>query len=221
MRRPAPTPPGPPVRQTTGMETQLTRLRDGEITFTQFVLATRPQWERLAGRVLSRWKIPPSADVEDLVQEMLMAIPALLEQWDPGRGVKLNRYVVWSAMNRAKIYVHKQRCAPLRNGDRNASRFALPQAMLGDLTWQRAIDGSAAAPQQQRVDVLLDAMHAAQSESDRAVLEGLLAGWGGPESLRIIMGDERIDVTTPGKAAALMRDTALRVYQDINRAEVV
>lgn len=70
----------------------LEALRAGEMSFDRFATANRGRFRRWAGYFKERW--PQRAlDLEDLVQEGLLAAWRAVDRFDPTRGVTLERYV--------------------------------------------------------------------------------------------------------------------------------
>ncbi len=109
-----------------GMAEGLARLRAGEITFTHFAQVTAVDWQRLAKTIFVRWPLPADVAIEDVKQELLLALverrksskfQTLVEKWDPavrdkkGRPMALARYCVWNAMVWACRWLHKRRGA--------------------------------------------------------------------------------------------------------------
>jgi hypothetical protein len=100
----------------------LEQLRANQITFTEFARTTRANWDRMACALLRRWRdVPAACAPEDLSQEMLTQVPALLAQYDPAHGKPLEGFVVWNATYTAKRWLHKQRGAA-RYSDKAKSR---------------------------------------------------------------------------------------------------
>jgi len=110
------------------MEEALIRLRNGG-SFAEFVRRTRSQWRSMAMGLMRRWKCPADVELEDVVQEMLLAVFAVLPDYDPTRGKTLKQYVQWNANNRAKKWMHRQRGA-LRRDDRAKSRHPIAMSRL-------------------------------------------------------------------------------------------
>jgi hypothetical protein len=77
-----------------------------------------------------------SVDVEDLVQELLVACWRCLLKFDPsrldgnGNKISIERYVVYNSVDKAKKWLHKRRGA-YRRDDKSPSRFELPFSTLG------------------------------------------------------------------------------------------
>jgi DNA-directed RNA polymerase specialized sigma24 family protein len=158
------------------METELMSLRDGACTFEQFERSTRRSWQRLAGKLASRWRMPPSMDEQDLTQEMLIAVIELVASWDPDRKVKISAYVVWNAMNRAKLFLHEQRGANLHRPDKSKSRHPLVECgLLGPDVTQSPLDRAVSPPDQLNAMGVLDAMRAVRTERDLTIMEALVA----------------------------------------------
>lgn len=107
-------------------------LRMGLISFNAFELRTREDWTRIAKALHAKWPLPPSVSVDDVRQELLLAIVVrkrssgmknLLEKWQPKRRGKpsrpLDEYIVWNAKVQASRWIHAQRGAKRNreNGD--------------------------------------------------------------------------------------------------------
>jgi RNA polymerase sigma factor (sigma-70 family) len=114
------------------MQSALNKLREGQLSFASFAIETRADWERLAAKLLTRWKAPSAVDSEDLVQELLLEAWVSVGKYDPERG-PLKAFVVWRAMNAAKRWLNVQRGVSSHNGDKAKSRFARPAGdMFGE-----------------------------------------------------------------------------------------
>ena len=101
------------------MRQELNRLHSGEITFDQFAFQTRSEWQRLGTMLLNKWSAP-GVDLDDMVQELLIAAWLGLPKWD-GKSSRLDRFIVWNACDKAKKWLHKQRGA-LRREDKAPNR---------------------------------------------------------------------------------------------------
>lgn len=110
---------------------ELQALRGGAMTFVQFERATRLEWYRLAAYLLRRWQAPAAAGLDDLVQEMLLEAWRVVGRYDPRRGVRLDKYVTWNAVNVAKKWLHRQRRA-YKLDDRSPSRHPLCLSSLDE-----------------------------------------------------------------------------------------
>ena len=106
----------------------INRLYNGELSFEAFVLQTKGYWRKHAARLISKWDVPPSVSVDDLVQEMLMSCWTLLDSYEPDKS-ELHRYIIFNAINSAKRWMNKQREAKYYM-DKSVSRY--PQ-LYGDL----------------------------------------------------------------------------------------
>lgn len=111
------------------MEAQLMALRDREIGFDAFAQATRGSWTALATHLMRRWRVPAAVEVEDVRQELLMACWAHVDDWRPGCGTTIKKYVVYKAMDCAKRWLHGQRAA-LKRRDKSPSRHPVPLSTL-------------------------------------------------------------------------------------------
>lgn len=104
------------------MEATATAVFEGRVSFE--ALVEKEDWGRLAGDLLNRWPAPGWVDKEDVVQELLIGAYEKIWEFQPDRGVKIGRYVVWNAVDKAKKKIHKWRGAKLHgSSDRNRSRF--------------------------------------------------------------------------------------------------
>lgn len=99
--------------------------------FTKFYTSTHEEWIRIAKYLLRRWECPPSVDLEDIVQEMSLAVITVLPNFNPDKGITLERFIVWNACDRAKKWMHGQRAA-LRRSDKSGSRFPIPASYLNE-----------------------------------------------------------------------------------------
>jgi len=117
------------------MKNELRAYHCGRITFARFYAITRKEWFSLASSLIRRWRLPPSVDIEDVVQVMLADVHRRVPRWDPERGRSLEDFVVWNACDKAVKWLHRERCAFRRDG-KSKSRYPLPFACL-------AIDGTA------------------------------------------------------------------------------
>lgn len=104
-------------------------LREGEVSFPRFAADTAVVWQRFARYLSRRWKPPAGVDEGDLAQELLVAGWAAVDRWDPERGVSIERYVTFQAIDKAKKWLHRQRNA-YRRDDSSASRAPIPFSSL-------------------------------------------------------------------------------------------
>jgi hypothetical protein len=105
------------------LDGQLHALRAKKITFRQFYLATRQDWQRMAAALLRHWRVPPSVTVDDVEQELLLAGWKFISKWDETRETSLAGYVVWNAHDKATKWLHVQRGVE-RHRRKGPSRFA-------------------------------------------------------------------------------------------------
>lgn len=98
------------------IDATLCALREGEISFASAVQATRKTWRGLAERLFYRWTLPSSIAIEDVEQELHLAMWEHVGKWDPKRGVGIGRYVIFNAMARAAKILHRERRAKGRKG---------------------------------------------------------------------------------------------------------
>jgi len=85
----------------------LNDLHDGCITFGAFAAKTRGDFAALATNVARRWgKLPPMLQLEDLEQEMLLAVHVGMSEFDPDRG-GIRMYIVNRVCNAARTELHR------------------------------------------------------------------------------------------------------------------
>lgn len=83
-------------------------VRSGELSFTEFAKEATPDFRRLATKLCNARTLPPSIDVDDVVQVMLMAVPPTLAVWREG-DYDLRRFVIMRAIWAARKYVKRAR----------------------------------------------------------------------------------------------------------------
>ena len=115
----------------TNLDRQLAELREGRATFAVFVRGTRREFERMATYLRRRWAPPSWYEHEEVVQELYLGAWLHVPRWDPLRGPSLSRYVVYTAMSKAKRGLHKARGAKKDRADHQPSRFEPPVSSLG------------------------------------------------------------------------------------------
>ena len=91
------------------LDTRLMRLRRGRITFSQFAADTSKLWRVLAARLLNRWRPGHGVDEVDVEQELLVHAWLFVGRWDPQRGVRLDRYVLFNSIDKARKWLDRQR----------------------------------------------------------------------------------------------------------------
>lgn len=104
------------------IRTEAQRLQNNEINVEMFLKNTLKEWRKIANSLLSRWAAP--VEIEDVLQDICLAIVELLPLFDKSRGVSLGDYLIFNASDKAKKRIHKYRGANIHRGaDRNASRL--------------------------------------------------------------------------------------------------
>ncbi len=85
----------------------LTALADESITFGEFADQTKGDFIALATTIARKWgKLPPALQVEDLAQEMLLAVYTILPDFDPARS-SIRKYVVFGMCTAARRELHR------------------------------------------------------------------------------------------------------------------
>ncbi|MDE2106022.1 MAG: hypothetical protein KGL39_52855 [Patescibacteria group bacterium] len=98
-------------------------------SFDEFYRKTLPQFTLLANHLLRRWSCPAGVEVDDVVQEMFLAVHKVLPKYDPSRGVALERYVIWNSCALAVKWIHTQRNA-FRRDDKSPGRYPVNETTL-------------------------------------------------------------------------------------------
>lgn len=76
----------------------LTELAEGDITFGEFTRTTSGDFTAMATHLARRWgTLPPALQVQDLTQEMLLAVHLQLPNYNPAKGRSLRDFIVWMA----------------------------------------------------------------------------------------------------------------------------
>ena len=149
----------------------------GSISFAQFATITRSLWVYLANRMLKRWPPGPGVSVDDVTQDLLLSAWEAFGHYDQSRGVAVNRYVLFNAIDKAKKSLHRARGAG-QERDHGRSRVPMPgrQSSIED---DSAMLGRAAKLIE--IETLLDHKRALNqymeglSRDDRVVVEALVA----------------------------------------------
>ncbi len=112
----------------------------GEMTFATFARETDTRWQRLAAMIRRRWAQPDWHEHADTVQDLLLAAWAAIPRWDERRCARIDRFVVWQAVDKAKKRAHKARGAVLHGSpDRNKPRYEVTFASIGEEREERAL----------------------------------------------------------------------------------
>lgn len=100
----------------------------GEMTLGEFFRRVRPVLERLGMNLMRRWRSPPSVDLDDVVQELMIGCIRAFKRYDPShpKAPRIDVYVTYGACDGAKKWLHRQRGAKLHgNADAEPGRYAL------------------------------------------------------------------------------------------------
>jgi DNA-directed RNA polymerase specialized sigma24 family protein len=158
-------------------EAEARALYDGRTTFGEFAARTRGKWASLAKMIMRRWRLPCWASEEDVVQDLLVGAWVGIWRWDAARG-GLERYLVWTAVDKAKKRAHRVRGALdlHRCPDRAPGRPERPiSSVADDDTWAEAI--LAAPPEQEglaeRALAERRALRACRDRRERVVIRAL------------------------------------------------
>ena len=88
----------------------------------EFFTENEKDFRRMAAYILGRWKAPNDVGVEDVMQELRIAIWRKARKYDPKRGKKPEQFLAFNAISLAKRQVHKQRRA---RGDKGIGHIEL------------------------------------------------------------------------------------------------
>lgn len=128
---------------------RLISLREGAISFREFLRDTRNLWRYLAVKLLSAHNPGLGVGEDDVEQELLIGVWVFVGKWDPTRGVEIDRYVIFNASDKAKKWLDKQREA---GGEGNRTRApVLGQSDSIELEMATRKEGSLGATIQQRL----------------------------------------------------------------------
>lgn len=150
---------------------------EGRISFAQFAILTRSLWGYLAERMMRRWPPGPGVAIDDVTQDLLVAAWESFGRYDARRGVAVNKYVLFNAIDRAKKQLHRSRGAGQAR-DHGASRVPLP-GRNWSVEDDRVVLGKAAKVVE--IESLLDHKRtleqymAGLTREDRVVVEALVA----------------------------------------------
>ena len=112
------------------LKPMLDGFRTGALTFAEFARESAPVWERFGRYLMRRWKAPLGVELYDVQQELLIAGWQAIDKWDPNRGVPIDRFVIFQAIDKAKKWLHRQRNARRRD-DKAPGRFPAGFTYLG------------------------------------------------------------------------------------------
>lgn len=96
----------------------LAQVRAGRLSFSGFVVQTKPNWYRIADYLIRRWNAGGACSSDDVVQDLLLAAWDFIPRWEEERGVPLEKYVVWNSCDKAKKRMHQLRGVKSKHADR-------------------------------------------------------------------------------------------------------
>lgn len=87
------------------------RWHAGEIDFPAFLAETSGEWEKMAAKILRRWRVPEHVlPLDDAKQEMMLGVVTARGSFNPARG-EVGAWVSWVANDLTKKLAHKARGA--------------------------------------------------------------------------------------------------------------
>jgi hypothetical protein len=109
---------------------ELEKVQRRETSFDAFWRTTRREWSMMAVALYRRWErqLPPAISVQDVEQELLLGAWVAVRRWKPGKA-SLPAFVIWTAQNRTKKWLHKQR-GTNQHTRKGPSTFAYCVSML-------------------------------------------------------------------------------------------
>ena len=111
------------------IERDLLQVHGGRLAFDEFARRSAAYWWSVARSLRGRWIVPAGVEVDDVLQELLLAAWVHVQRWDRKRGVSITRFVTWNAISDAAHWLHGQRSAHKRRGT-SRSRHAICDASL-------------------------------------------------------------------------------------------
>jgi hypothetical protein len=154
-------------------------LREGRLSFDEFALETRGRWTALAAYVARRWRLPAWGSTEDLHQELLLGAWEFVWRFEPCVGTRIDKFVVFNAVDKAKKAAHRMRGASLSgSADRNASRIEKPLASFTE-EGERAVLAILQEEADQvhaieRTEAMQHALSVCRTPSERKIIETLI-----------------------------------------------
>lgn len=101
---------------------------EDEIGLSEFFKLIQLDLEKIAKRLMQRWRTPSSVDLEDVVQELRVGCCRHLRKYDrnyPGAAT-IGQFVLFNACSDAKKWMHRQRGASLHGtADKNLGHIPL------------------------------------------------------------------------------------------------
>lgn len=172
-----------------GVRAAVDRGESGDREFATMVRETEADWRRLARYLHARWEVPPSVAVEDVQQELLIAARCAVQRWDPERGTLVERFAIWSALDKAGKWIHKQREA-YRRDRKSQSRYAVAFSSLSRDEQRRWECGEAPAGQEAYTEAVKRVERVGSTRAARVVAEAVIcAGMDPLAAAELILAD--------------------------------
>ena len=104
----------------------LTALRDERIDFGEFIRETQGDFLAMATKIARDWgTLPPAIEVQDLQQDMLLAVHTGLRDFETDRAYDLRAFIVWRVCSVARKELQRQ--AKLKNCDNRCTQLDVQQ----------------------------------------------------------------------------------------------
>jgi DNA-directed RNA polymerase specialized sigma24 family protein len=186
-------------------EVDLTNLRSGKLSYTDFASRNRRRFRKWANYYIQRFH-PHGLDIEDLVQEGLIEAWHSVDRWEEGRGPTLERFVHYHVGERMDREVKRVLGWPRTDRDKPATQVFAPAAI--DFVASGFMSALKRLELEGAVDTLSDPL-------ERAATAGV--GLGG--SVRVIAAHLYADPATRLQFEFDSRDHAIRkVRSAVKRA---
>jgi DNA-directed RNA polymerase specialized sigma24 family protein len=187
------------------MAAAVAQLMGGRLTFGEFLRATRQDWERMGRYLMRRWVAPPGVELADVVQELHVGAYRAIGTYDPTRSANPTAYVVFSAIDKAKKWLHKQRGANLHGNSDSA-----PGVLPTPISWMASKGGEETGIERAErlwlhADAKAERVAETAQEWDQAVASA-------PEDVRVALLGLQLYQGEPRETArGLYADTRLRL----------
>lgn len=124
----------------------LVALRAGSLTFNRFEATHTARFSRWAAHFYNRW--PQSAlDMDDLVQEGLLEAWRAVDEWDPSKPVKLERFVEYRVGRKLRVELERVLGWPKKSRGQKAVRpESLTKVEVARTVARRLVDTSVTPP---------------------------------------------------------------------------
>jgi hypothetical protein len=183
------------------------------VTADQWCAAHRKEIEKIGRWLLRRWPVPAAVTADDVAQELRLGAVLALRDYDPARGVPLDRYVWWQAMQRTKRWLHVQRGALRRSGSAPSTHPVLTTADPDEWRDVRS-DGMAQDEVVEFLELLRQALAACRTPQERTCFGALVdARFDVEVAGAALFESAECDARTPRQARRMVRECVQRLTE--------